>query len=914
MGLKRFFKKIIPKEIRRPVKAIVDPVIDFTTNTLKAVVSPFTGGFDLPDVSLDVNAGSGQIKAATTVDFNAANRAIPVLYGNNVSVATIPVFVGTHGDDSADTSKQYLYMAAVISQGFHGAATAKTDVIFGSVLSRMTIDGKPVHLGVGTQNLNNNYSSRYDGSTTLGETTSNGGIRSSGKGGVQPSQYSVTKGTFANRLKIQYFDGSSDQPASSLLREHPDWDDDQNTLSGIHYVALRFELKAADETVTGSDGNGTFKQPYSSTPAVVVTTSGRSIPNITVGYSHSPGYHERFQNTNSLPAPGGIFSAASPHISHHKPLNAPAPDGLINGVNKVASSIVAVDSDTVIEIQPYADFQAKNYNSLAHGTGVQPFNVHDHLFSLGWTYDFVFMVPSSFDSATDLDHALWLKHVGGGHYRFIHQQSAHPYNRTIPDATVTFFAYDNNLTEAIINSTVPTEQAGDSTTAEYRFYSDSYTTNQLNNRFNALSGDEVMKLRIRNYATEQNDVYQITSVNDASISDADYPYITFGIYNEDSSAVPSNFYSTVPINATVYVETQDGDASGTWDPRPANIELHRDQGYLVDGLSHQGYFPDGNPIEYLFDYLLNPNYGMGLTVNDLDTKSFIEASIAGDRIPEYVSAVLDPFYMNKGTSLDIFARQEYMYGPNASPGTIEGDRFTISDNTLDRQFVIDTSRSHLQNVNEILASIGGILDVVDGKFKLILENAGVPYNQESIPPATALPITAHIKDEHIIDAITLNSTSVNDKFNLIKLDYTDLRLNSQPDSVMSPDPIDDSTNIRTQYLAEDNDKPLEGNFTFRSIYEPTTAGKIATLLLKKSRGQPTVNFVASHIALNCLPGDFIRITSDSMKLDDVFRVTSTTLNNDHTVAIACIRHVPDFYDISDQGQIFEARRNIIDIK
>lgn len=915
MGLKRFIKKIIPKEIRRPVKAIVDPVIDFTANTLKAVVSPFTGGFDLPDVSLDVNAGSGQIKAATTVDFNAANRSIPVLYGNNVSVATIPVFVGTHGDDSADTSKQYLYMAAVISQGFHGAGGGvKGDPIFGSALTRMTIDGKPVHLGVGTQNLNNNYSSRYDGSTTLSETTSRGGIRSSGKGGVQPTQYTITKGTFANRLKIQYFDGSSDQPTSSLLREHPDWDDDQNTLSGIHYVALRFELKAADETVTGSDGNGTFKQPYGSTPAVVVTTSGKSIPNITIGHSHSPGYMERFANDNSIPSPAGGISTASPHISHHRPLNVPAPDGLINGVSSVSSDVVTVDSDTVIEIQSYRDFQAKNYNSSANGTGEQPFNIHDHLFSLGWTYDFVFMVPSGFDSASDLDHALWLKHVGAGHYRIMNKQPNKMYSRTIPDATVTFFAYDSNLTESIINGTVPTEQAGDSTTAEYRFYASEYECNLLNNYFNALTSTAVMKLRIRNYATDQNDVYTITSVNDASISDADFPFITFGIYNEDSSAVASNFYSTVPINATVYVETHNNSSAGTWDPRPGNFPLHRDQGYLVDGLSHQGYFPDGNPVEYLFDYMLNPNYGMGLSVNDLDAESFINASIAGDRIPNYVSAFLDPFFMNKGTSLDISSRNEYMYGPNASPGTIEGDRFAISDNTLDRQFVIDTSRSHLQNVNEILASMGAQLDVVDGKFKLILENAGVPYDQEAVPPVTALPITAHIKDEHIIDAITLNTTSVNDKFNLIKLDYTDLQLNSQPDSVMSPDPIDDSTNIRTQYLAEDNNKPLEANFTFRSIYESVTAGKIATLLLKKSRGQPSINFVASHIALNCLPGDFIRLTSESMKLDDVFRVTSATLNNDHTVAIACIRHVPEFYDISDQGQIFEGRRNIIDIK
>ena len=583
-------------------------------------------------------------------------------------------------------------------------------------------------------------------------------------------------------------------------------------------------------------------------------------------------------------------------------------------MSSVSSDVVTVDSDTVIEIQSYADFQAKNYNSTTNGNGEQPFNVHDHLFSLGWTYDFVFMVPSGFDSASDLDHALWLKHVGAGHYRFMNKQPNKLYSRTIPDARVTFFAYDNNLTESIINGTIPSEQAGDSTTAEYRFYASAYECNLLNNFFNSLSGDGIMRLRIRNLETDQNDVYTITSVNDASISDADFPFITFGIYNEDSSAVASNFYSTVPINATVYVETMTYSSAGTWDARPASLPLHRDQGYIIDGLSHQGYFPDGNPVEYLFDYMLNPNYGMGLSVNDLDAESFINASIAGDRTPEYVSAILDPFYMNKGTSLDVVARNEYMYGPNASPGTIEGDSFSISDNTLDRQFVIDTSRSHLQNVNEILASIGGILDVVDGKFKLILENAGIPYNQESIPPVTALPITAHIKDEHILDAINLNTTSVNDKFNLIKLDYTDLALNSQPDSVMSPDPIDDSTNIRTQYLAEDNNKPLEGNFTFRSIYESTTAQKMATLLLKKSRGQPTINFAASHIALNCLPGDFIRVTSDALKINDVFRVTSTTLNNDHTVALGAIRHVPEFYDISDNGQIFEARKDIIDIK
>ena len=166
----------------------------------------------------------------------------------------------------------------------------------------------------------------------------------------------------------------------------------------------------------------------------------------------------------------------------------------------------------------------------------------------------------------------------------------------------------------------------------------------------------------------------------------------------------------------------------------------------------------------------------------------------------------------------------------------------------------------------------------------------------------------------MIDGITVATSSVNDKFNQIKIDFTNIIDNSQPASVMSPDPVDDSTSIRVNYLAEDNNKKLEGNFSFPSIYDEVSAKKIATLLLKKSRGQPILNLTASAIAMGCVPGDFVRITSDRLKINDVYRVTAATVNEDHTVAFSCIRHVPEFYDITDEGQIFEARRDIMDLK
>jgi len=51
-----------------------------------------------------------------------------------------------------------------------------------------------------------------------------------------------------------------------------------------------------------------------------------------------------------------------------------------------------------------------------------------------------------------------------------------------------------------------------------------------------------------------------------------------------------------------------------------------------------------------------------------------------------------------------------------------------------------------------------------------------------------------------------------------------------------------------------------------------------------------------------------------MKINDVYRVTAITYNGDHTSSLSLIRHIPDFYDVSDTGLKLEARRNIMDIK
>ena len=49
-----WFKRIFRAPVRI-IRAVVDPIIDVGTNIVKAVTSPFTGAFDVPDESIETS-------------------------------------------------------------------------------------------------------------------------------------------------------------------------------------------------------------------------------------------------------------------------------------------------------------------------------------------------------------------------------------------------------------------------------------------------------------------------------------------------------------------------------------------------------------------------------------------------------------------------------------------------------------------------------------------------------------------------------------------------------------------------------------------------------------------------------------------------------------------------------------------
>ena len=987
-----WLKKLIPKEIYKPIKSIIDPAIDFTVGLVKAVISPFTGAFNMPDESVNFGSGVAEIKANLIVDFNGANRSIPVIYGTEVDTAIIPVFVGVQGDSAG--GKQYLYMAGVISQGFtSGSTRQKSDdgnsemsAYMGAKILRMTIDGKPVHLshemitgynyyGYATNEESNIYYSEGTNSSRdvferPGSFDRQSGIFASGYNGMIPHIYTIDKGTFADRLKIQYFDGSADQPASTLLQEHSDWTADHK-LSGLHYIALRFELKSAEVTVDDSgsvdSGLGTYKNPYTGVPSVVVTVQGRATPNIIAGRNASPGYEERFQwNWDE-----GLLRVLL--ISPHKRLDYPKGNGEwvtkdYGEIDADATLVYPVGSDSTFYVTKNKFFQPIKDSAGA----TQDFNIHDILYAQGWTYDYVWFYPgrvsysvggdstitSTYGGGADpTDDMILLKNVGSSHYKFVSSPTVDSTVTISGEAEITFFGYNSTH---IGDHTQAVNTAGASVDghAKLRLYG-AYDSSQLGLGsvefyYNRSLQDSVGKsyyspvyIEVRDIDSNYRKRYNITSLDE---QDSASSYMTFGIVEEDSTVPTAEaLYRSIPDTATITFYYTDDLRAGYWDwddstdgavpvfeladsnKYPANWDIAFPDGeYKTNGLIYESYICDKNPIEYLLDYMLNPNYGVGLKLADIDKASWLNAAIACDRIDYYISYF---FGYNQGYQVRVIERGEagdsagedvqdpiFMYGENATGGgpfddtqAITGSAIDTNFNGYDRQFIIDTSQSHMSNINRMLSSIGAYMPYIDGKYHIFIENAGDPRDHSAIPPITSLPIQTTITEDNVFGSVVLNTSTINDKFNSIKIDFTDAEKGGQPNSVIIPDPIEDSAGsaIRSQYLTEDNNKVLEGNFSIPSIFDKHTAKKYGRTLLKKSRGQPTLSLTCSAIALNCVPGDFVRVKLTSMKIDDVYRIIETTLNYDNTIGLQLIKHDPDVYNLNEDGDLFVARKNIM---
>lgn len=213
--------------IVKAVTGIVKKVIKAVTNIVTGFLGMFGMSFDTPDYGGGADYEAQQ--QGITVNKQSNVAGIPVVYGKR-KVGGTRVFVGTSGSDN-----KYLYVCLAVAEGRINAF-------------------KKIWINDELQTSMNN--------TLVADNDSTHSVRSNSKFYVKDA-----------KAVFQFFTGDEDQSASSLLKEHPQWND-QHRLRGVAYVACRFEWVKAEYD---DDGNQTVFNPWQGIPVIQVEIEGKRV-------------------------------------------------------------------------------------------------------------------------------------------------------------------------------------------------------------------------------------------------------------------------------------------------------------------------------------------------------------------------------------------------------------------------------------------------------------------------------------------------------------------------------------------------------------------------------------------------------------------------------------------------------------
>ena len=152
--------------------------------------------------------------------------------------------------------------------------------------------------------------------------------------------------------------------------------------------------------------------------------------------------------------------------------------------------------------------------------------------------------------------------------------------------------------------------------------------------------------------------------------------------------------------------------------------------------------------------------------------------------------------------------------------------------------------------------------------------------------------------DHIIGGVQLEGESKQHKANRVVVTYVDPEADYQPNDVTFPE---EGSSDDTTFLAADNSIRLEKRITLPTIANRKIAEQYARVFLKRSRTQKFVVFGTNLATTNTTVGDLIRVQSDSLGLDGIFRIMDLKLNSDGDMEISAMEHQSSTYGISASG-------------
>lgn len=260
-----------------------------------------------------------------------------------------------------------------------------------------------------------------------------------------------------------------------------------------------------------------------------------------------------------------------------------------------------------------------------------------------------------------------------------------------------------------------------------------------------------------------------------------------------------------------------------------------------------------NPANCLLDYLMNPRYGCGLAIDEIDAESF---KIAANKFEQIVN---------------------YYTGATGRAMTMN--------------YVVDTNAKLFDNVKALVSGCRGIMPYTQGRYKLKVEDGG---NETDIT-STTIDVAFDVSKEYVIGGVTLDGERKNTKFNEVIVNYIDPDLDFSNQQVFFSVDGDKAT---------DNNETLRREFNFPTLTNKAIAQDIAKLIYKKSRVQKTISFNATQELLQVEVGDIIRMTDTILNLsNDTFRVVDMKLNLDTTVTISAVEHDATVYPFTLGPQV-----------
>ena len=317
------------------------------------------------------------------------------------------------------------------------------------------------------------------------------------------------------------------------------------------------------------------------------------------------------------------------------------------------------------------------------------------------------------------------------------------------------------------------------------------------------------------------------------------------------------------------------------------------------------YTYSNNPAYCLLDYLLNSEFGRGLTTNQVDLQSFYDAaqicdttvmtgvSIGGSvngakPVFSYTTYNAFPQEVDAPQANYLFYAEdtEKLYSMTQSNGTPTYTEISVpltgNIKLYECNITLNTEATIRDNIQRILASMG-TADFVwtpQGKYKLILS-----YPTSSNELNNLINSNHYFTDDDIIrEETSISWPSATDRFTQVTVNFDNEFEEFKPDSVTWPLK---TSSVYTSYLAADNNNPLTTSLSAEGITDPYHAKALAEQTVRKSRSIYTINLTVTKKGLTVEPGDYISVTSDSLNLNNaIFRVEGIKVESDFTVKIS----------------------------